>query len=95
MDLLDQMATFVRVFDAGSFSAAARQLRLSPAPVSRQIAALEREVRAPLMTRSTRRMVATPAGRRFYERCVRILREVEAARANVAGPTSSPALGRR
>jgi DNA-binding transcriptional LysR family regulator len=80
MDLLDQMATFVRVFDSGSFSAAARQLRLSPAAVSRQIAALENEVRAPLMTRSTRRMAVTPAGRRFYERCVRILREVEAAR---------------
>ncbi len=37
------------------------------------------------MTRSTRRMSVTPAGRRFYERCVRILREVEAARAVARG----------
>jgi DNA-binding transcriptional LysR family regulator len=81
MDLLEKMATYVRVIEAGSFSAAAKQLRLSPAAVSRQMAALEVELRATLLTRSTRRMVVTPAGRRAYERCLRVLREVEDARA--------------
>jgi hypothetical protein len=44
MDLLEQMATFVRIVEAGSLAAAARQLRLSPAAVSRQLSALETQV---------------------------------------------------
>ena len=79
MDLLEKMATYVRVIEAGSFSAAAKQVGLSPAAVSRQIAALESELRSPLVLRSTRRMQVTPAGRRYYERCLRILREVDDA----------------
>jgi DNA-binding transcriptional LysR family regulator len=79
MDLLNKMATYVRVVDSGSFAAAAKQLRVSSAAVSRQIAALEVELRAPLITRSTRRMAITAEGRRYYERCVRILREVDDA----------------
>ena len=81
MDLLDKMATYVRVLEAGSFSAAARQLRISPAAVSRQIATLEADLKVPLVLRSTRKMAVTPAGRRYYERCLRILREVEEAQA--------------
>jgi DNA-binding transcriptional LysR family regulator len=81
MDLLEKMATFVRVIEAGSFSAAAKQLAISPAAVSRQIATLETEVKASLITRSTRRMSVTPAGTRYYERCLRVLREVDEAQA--------------
>ncbi|HEY2735099.1 MAG TPA: LysR family transcriptional regulator [Polyangiales bacterium] len=81
MDLLDKMATYVRVIEAGSFSAAAKQLRISPAAVSRQIASLERELRASLIARSTRRMAVTALGRRYYEQCLRILREVDDAQA--------------
>ena len=81
MDLLDKMATFVRVVEAGSFSAAAQQLRLSAAAVSRQIATLEGELHVTLLRRSTRRMAITPAGRLYYERCLRILREVDEAQA--------------
>jgi DNA-binding transcriptional LysR family regulator len=79
MDLLDKMATFVRVVEAGSFSAAAKQLRISPAAVSRQIATLEAQVRAPLLARSTRRMAITAVGRRYYESCLRVLRETDQA----------------
>ncbi len=81
MDLLEKMATFVRVVEAGSFSAAAKQLRLSPAAVSRQISTLEEELRVPLIRRTTRKMSITPAGRGYYERCLRILREVDDAQA--------------
>src|SRR5713101_501748 len=45
MDLLEKMATYVRVVEAGSFSAGAKQLRISPAAVSRQITTLEDERR--------------------------------------------------
>lgn len=79
MDLLDKMATYVRVIEAGSFSAAARQLRISAAAVSRQVATLESELGVELLPRSTRRMTVSPAGRSYYERCLRVLREVDDA----------------
>ncbi|HEX4460601.1 MAG TPA: LysR family transcriptional regulator [Polyangia bacterium] len=81
MDLLEKMGTFVRVVEAGSFSSAAKQLRLSAAAVSRQIATLEEELQLSLLRRSTRHMAITPAGRLYYERCLRILREVDDAQA--------------
>jgi DNA-binding transcriptional LysR family regulator len=81
VDLLDKMGTYVRVIEAGSFSAAAKQLRLSAAAVSRQIAVLEGELRVPLLLRTTRRMTITAAGQRYYERCLRILRDVDEAQA--------------
>ena len=66
MDLLDKMTTYVRVVEAGSLSAAAKQLRISSAAVSRQIATLEAELRLTLLRRTTRRMTVTPAGDRYY-----------------------------
>ncbi len=90
MDLVDQMTTFVRVVEAGSLSAAARRLSRSLAAVSRQLGALERELGAPLLVRSTRRMQITPAGQRWYQHCVRMLRELEEARLDVAD-TRKPA----
>lgn len=92
MDLLDKMATYVRVIEAGSFSAAAKQLRISPAAVSRQIATLEAEVRATLVFRSTRRMTVTPAGQRYYGSCLRILREVDDAQTTARGTAVAGAL---
>lgn len=89
MDLLDKMATYVRVVEAGSFSAAAKQLRISSGAVSRQIATLEEELSKALLRRTTRRMEVTPAGRRYYESCLRVLREVENAQA--AGRATGPA----
>src|SRR5712671_5261895 len=80
MDVLEKMTTYVRVVEAGSFSAAAKQLRISPAAVSRQISTLEDELRVQLLRRTTRKMSITPAGRGYYERCLRILREVDDAR---------------
>jgi DNA-binding transcriptional LysR family regulator len=84
MDLLAQMTTFVRVVEAGSLSSAARSLKMSAPAVSRQIAALEASLGHALTLRSTRRTSITTAGDRYYEHCVRILREVEAARLSVA-----------
>src|SRR5258708_29741426 len=81
MDLLEKMTTYVRVVEAGNFSAAAKQLRISAAAVSRQISTLEGELRLPLIRRTTRSMEITPAGRRYYEHCLRVLHEVEDAQA--------------
>ena len=79
MDLLSKMTTFVRVVESGSMAAAAKQLRISAAAVSRQISTLEADLQVPLLLRSTRKMTLSPHGQRYYERCLRILREVEDA----------------
>jgi DNA-binding transcriptional LysR family regulator len=84
LDLFAQMKTYVRVVEAGSLSEAARGLRLSVPAVSRQVAALERSVGAALTVRSTRGLAVTVAGRRYYDRCLRVLREVDAARRSVS-----------
>ncbi len=85
MNLLDRMATFVRIVDGGSLVAAARASRLSQAAVSRQLAALEAELGVRLIVRSTRRLQITEEGRRWYDRCVRLLRDLDDARAEVGG----------
>jgi DNA-binding transcriptional LysR family regulator len=79
MDLLEQMTTFVRIVEAGSLAAAARQLQMSPAAVSRQLSALEAKIGTPLLLRSTRHLAVTDVGREYYGRCMRILREVDDA----------------
>lgn len=81
MDLLEKMATYVRVIEAGSFTTAAKQLKLTSGAVSRQIAALEAELNVTLLARSTRSMAATAEGNRYYEQCLRVLREVAEAQA--------------
>lgn len=85
MDLLTQMATFVRVVEGKSLSAAARAQRLSLAAVSRQLQALEAELGTSLVVRSTRRLHLTDAGQQWYVHCVRVLRDVEDARAAMRG----------
>jgi DNA-binding transcriptional LysR family regulator len=79
MDLLEKMATYVRVIDAGSFSAAAKRLKITAGAVSRQVAALEAGLNVTLIARSTRSMAVTAEGHRYYEHCLRVLREVAAA----------------
>ncbi|HEU4412296.1 MAG TPA: LysR substrate-binding domain-containing protein [Polyangiaceae bacterium] len=86
MDFLACTATFLRVAEAGSLSSAARSLRVSLSVVSRHLAWLERELGAPLLARTTRRLELTDAGRRFRERAAVLLREASEARASVRGP---------
>lgn len=79
------MQTFVKVVDGGSLSAAARSTRLSLPAVSRQLRALEAELGVELIVRSTRRLRVTDAGRRWYEHCVRLLRDLDDACSSVRG----------
>ncbi|MET0792376.1 MAG: LysR family transcriptional regulator [Polyangiaceae bacterium] len=83
MDFLAKAETFVRIVAAGSFSAAGRSLGLSLAAISRQVAALESELDAKLLVRTTRSLNLTDEGRRFHEHALRLLRDAEAARASV------------
>ncbi len=88
MDLLAQMVTFVRIVDGKSLSSAARARRISLAAVSRQLRALEAELGASLIVRSTRRLHVTEAGRQWYAHCVRVLREIDEARATITNTRS-------
>lgn len=83
MDLLVQMRTFMRIVETGSLSVAARTLNLSLPAVSRQISALEKSLGAALLLRTTKNVSITEGGRRYYDRCLRVLREVEAAQSAV------------
>lgn len=69
LDNLADMAVFARVVDAGSFSAAARQLGLTPSAVSRQVARLEAALHMRLLERSTRKLRLTEAGSAAHTRC--------------------------
>ena len=79
MDSLSAMELIARVVQAGSFSAAARGLSLTPSAVSKQIGRLEDRLGARLITRTTRQFALTEEGRAFHERAVRILAEVAEA----------------
>lgn len=65
---LNRAATFVRVVEAGSFTAAAGALHLPPSSVSRAVAKLEHELDVTLLERTTRKLSLTDAGRAYFER---------------------------
>jgi DNA-binding transcriptional LysR family regulator len=79
MDRMTAMETFVTVVDAGSFSAAARRLKLGQPAVSKSIAQLEEHLGARLLLRSTRGLTPTDAGQRFYEHARRAIDEADQA----------------
>ncbi|WP_184254943.1 LysR family transcriptional regulator [Rhodopseudomonas rhenobacensis] len=90
MDYLMAMRAFTRTVELGSFSLAATELDVKVSTISRQIAALESDVSAALLNRSTRRLHLTEAGSLFYDRATQILLAVEEARAATASLNESP-----
>ncbi|MBD1554447.1 LysR family transcriptional regulator [Pseudomonas typographi] len=79
MDRMAAMETYVSVVEAGSFSAAAKRLKLGQPAVSKSIAQLEARLGARLLLRSTRGLALTDAGQRFYEQARRAIEAVECA----------------
>lgn len=79
MDRLASLTAFVRVVDAGGFSAAARRLNMSTTMVSTHVQSLEEHLGARLLNRTTRRVSLTEIGKAYYERCTQILAELEDA----------------
>lgn len=79
MDRMAAMEVFIRVVDAGSFSAAAKQLRLGQPAVSKTIAQLEEQLGVRLLLRSTQGLTPTEAGRNFYDRAKRSIEEADEA----------------
>ena len=79
MDRFDALSTFVAILDSGSLAGAARRLNRSPPAVTRILAALEEQIGARLIERSTRRLAPTEAGRRLADQARRLLAEIEDA----------------
>ncbi len=90
MALLENIKVFVRVVELGSFSAAGRNMRLSPAVVSHRIQQLEGHVGVRLLNRTTRQVQPTEQGMLYYEACLEVQRAVEQAETSVAGAGAAP-----
>jgi len=90
MDTIDGMRVFAAVMETGSFSAAARRLGMSKALTSKYVAQLEERLGARLINRTTRRLNATEVGTAYYERCTRILGEIDELEEAVSNQHGAP-----
>lgn len=90
MSYVANLRTFVRVFELGSMSAAARDQRISAAVASARIAELERHLGVRLFNRTTRSLQPTEQGAVFYEGACRVLDTIADAEAAVADLTQNP-----
>jgi DNA-binding transcriptional LysR family regulator len=90
MDRLTSMNVFTKVVESGGFSAAGRRLNMSTTMVSNHIQALEEQLGARLLNRTTRKVSVTEIGQTYYERCSQILAEVAEADEAVGELQSTP-----
>jgi DNA-binding transcriptional LysR family regulator len=88
---LQQYLAFAETAKHGSFAAAARELGGAPSTAAKAVARLERSLGVKLFHRTTRQVSLTPDGERLFERCQRVLAEVEDLHAEAAGTRALPA----
>lgn len=81
---LSGVLAFVRTVETGSFTAAAKSLRVTPAAVSRSVARLEEQLSARFFARTTRSLRITPTGQAYYESCQRALTLLAEAERTIA-----------
>ena len=84
------MAAFVRAVDRGGFSAAARDLGLTPSAVSKLVTRLEDRLGVRLLNRTTRRLALTPEGEAYFHRSQRILADIAEAEEEVGRFRAEP-----
>ena len=83
-------ALFAKIMEAGSLSAAARRLSISPAMVSKRLARLEERLGVRLVNRTTRKLALTTPGERFHDDVTAILRSIEEAENRLIGVRDEP-----
>ncbi len=83
MNEIEELRTFVHLVDAGSSTKAAARRGVAVSAISRRMKDLETRLGVQLIQRTTRQMHLTDAGRTFYERCTRLLADLEEAEAEV------------
>jgi DNA-binding transcriptional LysR family regulator len=79
MDKFESIRAFTQVVETGGFAAAAREMDLSRSAVNKLVINLENSLGTQLLHRTTRRVSPTETGLAFYERCVRLLADLEEA----------------
>ncbi|SFL18624.1 LysR family transcriptional regulator [Shimia haliotis] len=89
MSYIDNIRTFVRVYELGSMSAAGRDLRVSPAVTSSRISQLEEHLGVRLFQRTTRSLTPTEQGRSFYRGATEILEAIERAEGQIINSTEN------
>lgn len=90
MSYVTTLRMFIRVYELGSMSAAARDQRSSPAVASSRISELEKHLGVRLFNRTTRTLQPTEHGRNFYEGAKKVLAAIEEAEAAVTDATKNP-----
>lgn len=90
MDRLDELATFLAIFDTGSLVGAARRRARSAPAVTRTLAALEDRLGARLFERTTRKLLPTDAGRRLAESARPLLEQYEELTRAISGEVEAP-----
>ena len=90
MNGLDDIAVFVKVVQAGSFTGAGRLLSMPVTTVSSKVAALEQRLGTTLIQRTTRKLNVTPAGEAYFRRCVVALEEIHAAETELSLTQAAP-----
>src|SRR5437588_2469562 len=86
------MRVFAKVVESGSFTGAAERLGISASMVSQHVKELEERLAARLLNRTTRKVSLTEVGRAYYERCKRLLADLEEAE-RTAGEMQTAARG--
>lgn len=87
MDILGLISTFIRVVENGSIAAAARAKGMSPAAVSQSLSRLEAHLGVRLLSRTTRSMILTENGKRYFEKVRHIPQDIELASQAAANET--------
>ena len=87
---LDGIAVFVKVVQVGSFSQAAKLLRMPNSTVSAKVSLLEKRLGVTLLHRTTRKLHVTQAGEAYFKRCVQALEELQAAESEIATAQREP-----
>ncbi len=90
MSYVNNIRTFVRVYELGGMSAAARDQRISPAVASSRIAELEKHLAVRLFNRTTRSLQPTEHGRIFYDGALKVLEAIDEAEGAVAAVAKKP-----
>jgi len=90
LDRLQAMQVFVSVVDSGGFTRTAEVLRMPKATVTTLVQGLEAHLGVKLLNRTTRRVNVTADGAAYYERCVRILAEVEETESALSRTRTAP-----
>ncbi len=90
MDRFDNMRVFAKVVESGSFTGAAARLSISASMVSQHVKELEERLGARLLNRTTRKVSLTETGRAYYERCTRLLADLEETEQAVSDMHAAP-----